>query len=117
MDNGIVFSAVIYNDWHVVPDIQTFGVFPILGLWYSGKATSDFKDFRLLGMGADIGNMESPGDPLKDEIGEDDHPFIDIGDIIDFDFDSFSDFVDSLKAASNDILMPWCWQHNQSFWR
>jgi hypothetical protein len=75
---------------------------PVIGLWYSDTPTTDFNDFTFLGMGMDLGNM-SPRGPLREEIGDDDHPIIDFGDILDvLEIDSFDDFLDPL----NDIFIP-----------
>jgi hypothetical protein len=63
-------------------NFQTSAEYPIIGLWYSHEATSNFADFSLPGMAADIGNMEPRG-PLKEGIGRDQHPYIDIDDWID----------------------------------
>ena len=94
------FLAVIYNDWHHGRTFATPDVFPIIGLWYSHEATSDFSKFRLLGMGADIGDMEPRG-PLKEEIGKDQHPIIDPDDLLDF-----PDDIHEAACALDDIFLP-----------
>ena len=108
------FLAIAYNDWYFRfepdnPQEPTIGklkgspeLLPVIGLWYSDTPTTNFNDFKLLGMGMDLGNMKPRG-PLKEGIGDDDHPIIDIGDILDIpNIDSLNDFIDS----HNDIFLP-----------
>ncbi|HXV88927.1 MAG TPA: hypothetical protein VD710_07535 [Nitrososphaeraceae archaeon] len=97
--------AVIYNDWYRPPSGIKARMLPIIGLWYSSKPSTNFKDFMFVGMGADFFNIP-PGDPLMHEIGDDHHPLINIDDILDFPGQLIDgDFVPALGAL-DDLFLP-----------